>query len=56
MKNSDPQLKEFLSSLIQFIVSNCWLQQFEQSKAGLVLTFGVIVMFPDYAASYASLC
>jgi len=45
MKNLGPQLKESVTLLIlelQFIVFNCYLDQFELSSR-LVLSFGVIV-------------
>ena len=44
-KNSGPQLKEFASLLVvelQFIISTCYLEQFEHSKQ-VVLGFSVIV-------------
>jgi len=70
MKNSHPQLKESLSFLVlelHFIVSNCYLEQFEQSKqvssqfwcdsvVGIIIIILIVADFPDYAANYAPLC
>jgi len=64
--NSDPQLKESVSLLILellLIVSNCHLEQFEQSKqvsswlwcdcvVYIIIITLIVADFPDYAASY----
>ena len=57
MKNSDSQLKESVSLLIlelQIIVSNCYLEYFEQPKQ-VSSWYTYCSRFPNYAANYAPL-